>query len=425
MFTETRSVARVARALALVGAVVAMIVLSATSANAHGFSSVVYATVTSTHPQTVRVSLQLEYDLMLVSVATSETDDALYQEGQPAWDDADFPGMETAAEDHLPSIGAYVFSHFTVDAYGGAACTGSLEDGVSVALDEAQQVPYATVTADFTCPEMGRTETGHVIGSTLFPNEEQFITQGTKTIVTYDVDGRTGSATLDAQQPAFSTEQAWYERFWEFFRLGAEHLLTGPDHILFLLALIAGSRRLREVVLAATAFTVAHSITFILAALGVVSPPGAIVEPVIAFSIAAVAGWYLIRLFRDRGTADELVVAGASHFALDRAGWVRLAIVFAFGLIHGLGFAGALGIHEAFSWQLLWSLLVFNVGIEAVQLTLIVILFPPLMLLRRRHHRASLWVTGILTGFVVLVGLIWFVERLLGVSDWPAVPGVS
>ncbi len=69
-------------------------------------------------------------------------------------------------------------------------------------------------------------------------------------------------------------------------------------------------------------------------------------------------------------------------------------MVFAFGLIHGLGFAGALGIHEAFSWQLLVSLLIFNVGIEAVQLAIIVIVFPPLSLLRRKAHVASLWVTA-------------------------------
>ncbi len=394
-------------------------------AEAHGFASIVYADATAPSDRTVRVELGLEYDLMVVSVATSEQDDPFYREAQPAWDEGDDARMVAAVRDHRPAISAYLFDRFTVRAYGGARCTGRLTDAVKVAMNEAQNVPYATLVADFTCPAMGRTESGHVIGSTLFPSSEGYVPQGTKTLVVYDLDGKQGSATLDAQQTRFSTEQAWYERFWEFFRLGAEHLLTGPDHILFLLALIAGSRRLREVVLAATAFTVAHSITFILAALGAVQPPSIVVEPVIAFSIAAVAAWYLIRLLRDRGRADQLVVTSRSHFALDRAGWLRLAIVFGFGLIHGLGFAGALGIREAFSWQLLWSLLVFNVGIEVVQLTIILILFPPLMLLRRRAHRASLWVTGIVAAFVVVVGLIWFVERLIGVQDWPAVPGLS
>jgi len=411
--------------VAVLGALGLTLAAAPAPAEAHGFASVVYADASPTGDRGVRVRLGLEYDLLVVSVATSEKDDPFYEEAQPAWNDGDDARMAAAVRDHRASIEHYLLDRFTVAGYGGARCTGHLADSVKIAMNEAQNVPYATVVADFTCPEAGRTEVGHVIGSTLFPASEDYVPQGTKTIVVYDLDGKQGSATLDSRQTSFSTEQTWYERFGEFFRLGAEHLLTGPDHILFLLALIAGSRRLREVVLAATAFTVAHSITFILAALGAVQPPGIIVEPVIAFSIAAVAGWYLIRLLRDRGRADVLDVRSTSHFALDRAGWLRLAIVFGFGLIHGLGFAGALGIHEAFSWQLLWSLLVFNVGIEAVQLTIILILFPPLMLLRRRAHRTSLWVTGIVAAFVVVVGLIWFVERLLGVEDWPAIPGLS
>ncbi|MCS6574377.1 HupE/UreJ family protein [Curtobacterium flaccumfaciens pv. flaccumfaciens] len=407
--SPTALAARVAGALVLLGVVVISVLGGAAPASAHGFSSVVYADVTSTKPTVVRAELGLEYDLMLVSVATSEHDDALHEQGQRAWDDGDFPGMVTAAEAHTDAIGKYVFDRFTVTGAGGRACTGTLDPTVRVDLRD--EVPYAHVTADFTCSEPSETQSGHVVSSTLFPDDESFV-RDTKTIVTYDVDDRAGSATLDASQRTFSTEQSAGERFWEFFRLGAEHLLTGIDHILFLVALIAGSRRLREVVYTASAFTIAHSITFILAALGVVSPPAIVVEPLIALSIAAVAGWYLWRLWRRRSRADELVVGEHGHFSLDRAGWTRLAVVFAFGLIHGLGFAGALGIHEAFSWQLLVSLLVFNVGIEAVQLAIIVIVFPPLSLLRRKAHRVSLWVTGAVTAGVFVMGMIWFVERL-------------
>lgn len=141
-----------------------------------------------------------------------------------------------------------------------------------------------------------------------------------KTIVTYDVDGRSGSAALDAEHDSFSVGQGWAQRFWEFFRLGAEHLLFGIDHVLFLLALIAGSRRLREIVLVATSFTVAHSVTFVLAALGLVEVPGDVVEPIIALSIAVVAGWYLWRLWR-RGEHATDLAQGSGHFSLDRAGW--------------------------------------------------------------------------------------------------------
>ena len=167
------------------------------------------------------------------------------------------------------------------------------------------------------------------------------------------------------------------------------------------------------VVLAATAFTLAHSVTFILAATGVVSVPAEIVEPIIALSIAVVAGWYLWRLWRRKDAATSFDSTGGP-LGLDRAGWVRIAVVFLFGLVHGLGFASALGIDEPWSWTLLWSLLVFNLGIECVQLVIIAALFPLLMLLRRRAPRVGLWVTGALATAVSLAGLVWFVERLLG-----------
>ena len=94
---------------------------------------------------------------------------------------------------------------------------------------------------------------------------------------------------------------------------------------------------------------------------------------------------------------------------------MRLGVVFVFGLIHGLGFAGALGIDEPWSWQLLWSLLVFNVGIEAVQLGVIAVVFPPLALLRHRVPRAGLWVTGAIAAGVAAMGLVWFVQRVSGI----------
>ncbi len=163
--------------------------------------------------------------------------------------------------------------------------------------------------------------------------------------------------------------------------------------------------------LVATSFTLAHSVTFILAALGLVSVSGDVVEPIIAISIAGVAAWYLWRLFRKGSRASD-IDTGESHFSLDRAGWTRLGVVFCFGLVHGLGFAGALGIDEAFSWSLLWSLLVFNIGIEAVQLGIIAVIFPVLALMRHRAPTAAVWTSGLISVVVTVVGLYWFVERV-------------
>ncbi|MYU14251.1 HupE/UreJ family protein, partial [Streptomyces sp. SID8361] len=276
-------------------------------------------------------------------------------------------------------------------------------------IERREGVPYALLVLDYRCP--GAAE-AHEVRSGLFADSEGYV-RDTKTIVTYDLDLRTGSTALDAEHRSFSTHQSWAERFWQFFRLGAEHLLTGIDHILFLLALVVGSRRLREIVLAATTFTLAHSVTFLLAAIGLVRAPASFVEPVIALSIALVAGWHLSRIRRRGSHATDLETGDRGRLGLDRAGSTRLAVVFCFGLVHGLGFASALGIDQAWSWTLLWSLLVFNMGIEAVQLAIIALVFPVLALLRRRQPVAGLWVTGAIAAGVALMGLVWFVQRVL------------
>lgn len=385
-------------------AVLFLLLVPLARADAHGFSSVVYADVTAPSAGHVRVDLELEYDLLLYSVADTQDDDAFVKAGQPAWDAADFDGMAQAVEDHEDSVLAYVDERFGV-AVDGSACRPTPAEDYRV---DMRDVPYLHVVLDYACPETAR---AHEIHSTLFPDDEGYVT-GTKTIVTYDLDFVDGSAALDSARTSFSTDQSTAERFWEFFKLGVEHLLTGIDHLLFLLALIAGSRRLREIVLAATTFTLAHSVTLMLAAFGVVAVSPSIVEPIIALSIAVVAAWHLWRLATQRSHALDLDVSSDSHFALDRAGWIRLAVVFCFGLVHGLGFAGALGIQQAWSWSLLWSLVVFNLGIEAVQLSLIVLLFPVFALLRRKAPTVDLFVTGAIAATVTVFGLVWFVERL-------------
>ncbi|MDX2811575.1 HupE/UreJ family protein [Streptomyces sp. NPDC006207] len=398
---------RVRRTLVgITAAVIAFLGLGQQSALAHGFTSTVYVDVAPADGGRIRTTLQLEYDLFVVSAADYQHDDTLFREGTAAFDAGDATAQAAALEAHATSAVAYATGRFTVSS-DGKACTPAQAGGFTMGRREG--VPYATLRLDWNCPQGEDRE----VRSGLFPDSEGYV-KGTKTIVTYAVDGSSGSAALDAEHPSFSIGQSWYERFWEFFRLGAEHLLTGIDHILFLLALIAGSRRPREIVLAATSFTLAHSVTFMLAALGVVDVPARIVEPVIALSIAVVAGWYLWRIWRRGDHATDLEAAGQGHFSLDRAGWTRLGVVFCFGLVHGLGFAGALGIDEAWSWTLLWSLLVFNVGIEAVQLAIIAVVFPLLLVLRRRSARAGLWTTGAISAGVSVMGLVWFVQRVSG-----------
>jgi hypothetical protein len=405
MSTRNRPYAVARAAFTTVLLAVAALALGALPASAHGFSSVVYVDVTAPERGHVRAELGLEYDLLVVSAADAEKDDALFREGTAAFDAQDPARQAAALTAHTKAVTAYVGRRFSVAA-DGQACTPSQTGGYT--MTERDGAPYTVLVLDYACPEPAE---AHEIRSELFPDSETYV-KDTKTILTYDLDLKSGSAALDTQNRSFSTHQSTAERFWEFFRLGAEHLLTGIDHILFLLALIAGSRRLREVVLAATSFTLAHSVTFVLAALGIVKVPATFVEPVIALSIAVVAGWHLWRL-RQRGLhAGELETIRHRHLSLDRAGWLRLGVVFCFGLVHGLGFAGALGIDAAWSWRLLWSLLVFNIGLESVQLTIIAVIFPILALLRRRTPVTALWVTGALAAGVAVAGLVWFVQRV-------------
>ena len=353
----------------------------------------------------VRTTLGLEYDLLVVSAADSESDDALFREGTAAFESGDSAQQAAALDAHADSVVAYVTKRFGVTVEG-ETCTAGGAGGFKI--EQRDGVPYALLVLDYRCPGAGES---HDLRSELFPGSEGYV-RDTKTIVTYDLDLQSGSASLDAKHPSFSTKQSRLEQYWEFFRLGAEHLYTGIDHILFLLALIAGSRRLREVVAAATTFTIAHSVTFILAALGLVHVPASLVEPVIALSISVVAGLHLWRLWRRGSHADrprDRRVTG--RLGLDTAAWTRLAMVFCFGLVHGLGFASALGIDRAFSWTLLSSLLVFNLGIESVQLAIIAAVFPLLALLRRRVPLAGLSATGAIAAGVCAMGLVWFVQR--------------
>ena len=381
------------------------LVLPAESAVAHGFSSVAYVDVTSPERGHVRTVLGLEYDLLVVSAADAEKDDPLFQAGTAAFEGGDAEEQAAALDAHADAIAAYVTKRFGVTVEGGATCTPTRDGGVTIR--QRVGVPYAFLALEYRCPESGN---AHEVRSELFPDAEGYV-RSTKTIVTYDLDFNSGSASLEAKHPAFSTHQSPAERYWEFFRLGAEHLYTGIDHILFLLALIVGSRGLREIVLTATTFTLAHSVTFILAALGVVDVPASLVEPTIALSISVVAGLTLWRIWQRRTHAIELETAATRRLGLDATGRARLAAVFCFGLVHGLGFAGALGIDEAFSWTLLSSLLVFNLGIEAVQLSIILVVFPALALLRRHAPLAGLSATGVIAAGVCAMGLVWFAER--------------
>lgn len=364
--------------LAVLAALLGAGLLQAAPAAAHDATSTAYAEVggSAARPE---ATLDLEYDLLMKS----------------AWLYADAYDAKGRAEQlrqlrlNARAVSEYVTGRFAITR-DDAACTPRTVGDADIRARGAR--PYAVLTLVFACPAGA---TGPVtVSSALFPDAESFV-HSTRTIVHYDIDGGRGSQILTVTEPSVTAAAARGQeshQVREFFLLGTEHLLFGLDHILFLLSLLIGARSLRDIALTATAFTAAHSITFLLAACGVVEVPAAVVEPVIAASVAvvAIAGFWL----RDR---------------TDNARW-RLPTVFVFGLVHGLGFAGSLGIDESRSWELLLSLLSFNVGIEAVQLGIILVVFPLLLLLRRSPvHR---WALPALTAPIVLVSLYWCWDRV-------------
>lgn len=389
-------------------AVVAGVALVAAPAAAHDATSDVHARVVAADGADgvdVDVTLDLEYDLLMKSAwllaeAYEATDPEVQREQLTL---------------HQDEVSGYVTNRFGVE-HRGEPCVPEL-----TGADVLERSGRAHVRLGYRFDCVGEPGGAHAVTSALFPDAESFV-HSTETIVTYELDGESGSALLTASSPALTTgeHRAWH-RAGEFFVHGVEHLVGGLDHVLFLLALVVAARRLRDVVLVATAFTVAHSVTFLLAATGVVHVPGAVVEPVIALSIAAVAGAHLWRLLRERSSDrrwPRLAAVTAPEpgraVGTERATWLRLGVVFAFGLVHGLGFAGALGVDEPWSWSLLGALLAFNVGVEAAQLVLIAVTYPALALLARRAPRAAPWVTGGVAGGVALAGLWWFVERTVG-----------
>src|SRR5206468_5354320 len=153
-----------------------------------------------------------------------------------------------------------------------------------------------------------------------------------------------------------------------FIPAGIHHILIGPDHLLFLIGLLLLGGAVRQLLIVVTAFTVAHSITLSLAALGQVTPPPSVIEPAIALSIVYVG-------------ADNLLARGGRD--------VRAWIAFAFGFIHGFGFANVLREMELPSRALGWSLFSFNIGVEIGQLLVVVAVASAFAAIRSRSEWAG------------------------------------
>ena len=212
--------------------------------------------------------------------------------------------------------------------------------------------------------------------------------------------------------------------------LGIEHILSGLDHLLFVVVLVlaalaqtgaqttvngvtdattpSATALLRRIARYITAFTLAHSLSLAFATLGWVSAPARIIEPLIAASIIWVAfgAWRALRAPQ----RQSLRQPSASAQPL----WQQASVAFAFGLVHGLAFAEALTQLQLRGVALLWALFSFNVGVEVGQLLVLLIAVPTLLRLRRgilgqRGARTLQWCALL----AMAAGAVWLVQRLV------------
>ena len=173
---------------------------------------------------------------------------------------------------------------------------------------------------------------------------------------------------------------------------GVHHILIGPDHLLFLVGLLLLGGSIRQLLLIVTAFTLAHSMTLSLAALRIVMPPPGLIEPAIALSVVYVG-------------ADNLLIRGGGR---DMRAW----IAFAFGFIHGFGFANVLREMDLPARALGWTLFGFNMGVEMGQLLVVVSVASTLSVIRSRSEAAGRHLAFAGSIAVMVAGAFWFVQRV-------------
>ena len=208
--------------------------------------------------------------------------------------------------------------------------------------------------------------------------------------------GKAQSKVLDRSHASWTlaeaspTSSSTSQMAWSMLKLGVEHILTGADHLVFLFGLILVGGRLRSLVGAVSAFTLAHSITLALAALSIFAPSPRLVEPAIALSIAYVG-------------VENLFVEDASK---------RWRITFPFGLVHGFGFAAALREIGLPHGQIPIALVSFNLGVELGQLGVLSIALPLALAARRAPWFGDRGVK-LLSAAIAIGGGALFVVRLV------------
>ena len=306
-----------------------------------------------------------------------------------AWMDDDLDGRITwgEAKARLDEATSYATARVAIDA-GGTCPLRPTGAGVS----ESGGIDYLDLSFAATCPDAAEPM---IVGSTLFAE----IDPAHRLFLTASDNGRLSNGVLDAQDAptALVEEVGPLRAFASYLRTGFEHFLAGTDHIVFLLVLllpaVATSGPLRSriiaVVVAVTGFTIAHALTLTAAATDLLRPPSALIESLIALSIIVTA-------------VDNIrpFIPGP-----------RAALAAFFGTIHGFGFATALSALLLNTNDFAVALLGFNLGIEAAQVAVVVVVVPILVLASGRLGIGQ-WIVRVGSVSAVLIGATWLWQRL-------------
>jgi hydrogenase/urease accessory protein HupE len=285
-----------------------------------------------------------------------------------------------------PAIIAYLAAHVTVTGADNRACA----PGAAALVPDGDGVIFRN---RFSCRDVG----GDIVyRSTLLTDTDPTARQ----VVLIGQGDNPPQALLDAANTAVTLSvpaPALLSTLERYLVTGIEHIFLGYDHIAFLIAVVLWARRLVPVIKIVTAFTIAHSITLSLATLGVIVIPSSIVEPAIAASI--------------------VYVAMENFFTCNVDG--RWRVTFAFGLIHGFGFAGALREIGLPTNAIVPALAAFNIGVEIGQVAIVSIVLPALIAVdrlmavdRAKPARAASLVYA-LSALIGVIGSYWFVTRVL------------
>jgi hydrogenase/urease accessory protein HupE len=217
-----------------------------------------------------------------------------------------------------------------------------------------------------------------------------------RSLITTNHNGKTQSLVFTPKASEFTLiARSLPQQIYSFAVLGFEHILTGYDHILFLISLLLASTSFKYLVKIVTAFTISHSVTLSLAVLNIVSLPTQMVECAIALTIIYVA-------------AENLWKTQFNH---------RWALTFGFGLVHGLGFSGVLREIQIPRSNLFTSLASFNLGVEIGQVFAVTVCYFLLQLIQKMMQQQT-WQLNfkrVASVGIIVMGLVWFVERAFAI----------